>query len=309
MPDYTLQQLATYHNSRPRNHAEFRRRQNLVNNTPYYTTGHVIRHLKVIQMDNEYDWYSLFWEQDISPDLQIYALDSIRYAQGEINNDPGQMEISMMMERNFNRPGRHIAIIFVHLFPHQQFNDGHVVHIEFDEGSFIDRTIERLFDTQNGAVIAQATEYDMLKNIAREDEMLELLDLFLRDFNPMRFGFDGDDYFVDPEAPNIHVDHDFCLNQLECIMNGVPYGIQELIQELVPAIENEVAGADDEINQGFYNDEDDIIIINNDFINNNNNNIINNNDFINNNNDYLNNYIYNYIIEPNAAEPNYREQG
>jgi len=290
MPNYTRQQLATYRASLPLNHTEFRRRRNLVNNTPYYTTGHVIRHLKVIQMNNEYDWYSLFWQQDINPDLQTYALDSIRYAH------PGQMEVSMMMERDFYRPGRHIAIIFVHLFPHQQFHDGHVVHFEFDEGSFIDRTIERLFDTQNGAVIAQATEYDMLKNIAREDEMLELLDLFLSDFNPMRFGFDGDDYFVDPEAGNIHVAHDFCLNQLECIMNGVPYEIQAL----VPAIGNEVAGADDEINQGFLHDEDDIIIINNDFIYN--NNIINNND-------YLNNYIYNYMIEPNAAEPNYREQG
>ena len=293
MPNYTLQQLATYHNSLPHNHAEFRRRQNLVNNTPYYTTGPVIRHLKVIQMNNEYDWYSLFWQQDIDMDLQTYALDSIRYAQGEINDDSGQMEVSMMMERDFNRPGRHIAIIFVHLFPHQQFHDGHVVHIEFDEGSFIDRTIERLFDTQNGAVIAQATEYDMLKNIAREDEMLELLDLFLRDFNPMRFGFDGDDYFVDPEAGNIHVAHDFCLNQLECIMNGVPYEIQAP----VPAIGNEVAGADAEINQGFHHDEDDIIIINNDFIYN--NNIINNNNNII-NYDYLNQNIYNYEVDANS---------
>ncbi len=146
------------------------RRRDLVNNTQYYKTGHVIHHLKVIQINNMYDWQSLFGEQYLDSDLQTYALDSIRYVQGEIDYDPGQINVSMMMHRNFIRPGRHCANFIVHLNPHQQFYDGHVIDIEFDQDSLIDQTIKRLFDTCTRAVIAQATEYEIIKNIAREEE-------------------------------------------------------------------------------------------------------------------------------------------
>lgn len=277
MPNYTLQQLATLHNGLLHNHEEFRRRQNLVNNTPHFYSGDSMCHFKTIQMVDPYDFYALFG------DLQLqYPHQAIDFYQGDNDVDPGNLEISMMMERNFRAPGSHLAIFLIHLFPHRQFYDGHVIQMEFDEGSFQHQTIERLFDMRNHGVVEQATQYQILGYIADEDEMLNLLHRFLVGFNPMKFSFDGENYFVDPEAEDNHRPHACCDNEIERIMRG----FQEIDQ---------LAGADAEINQAFIENEEDIYIINNDFVFD--GNIINN--YI----QYINDYIY---PEP---EQNFRVQG
>lgn len=277
MPNYTLQQLATLHNGLHHNHEEFRRRQNLVNNTPYFYSGDSICHFKSIQMVDPYDFYALFGNFELP-----YALQSIDFFQGDNVEDPGDLEVSMMMERDFRAPGSHLAIFLIHLFPHRQFHDGHVIQMEFDEGSFQHQTIERLFDMRNHGVVEQATQYQILGYIADEDEMLDLLHRFLVGFNPMKFSFDGENYFVDPEAEDNHRPHACCDNEIERIMRG----FQEIDQ---------LAGADAEINQAFIENEEDIYIINNDFVFD--GNIINN--YI----QYINDYIY---PEP---EQNFRVQG
>jgi hypothetical protein len=243
MPNYTVQQLATLHNSLPPNHEEFRQRQNLVNNTPHFYSGNLMCHLKTIQMVDIYDFYALFGNFELP-----YALQAINFFQGDNDVDPGDLEISLMMERDFRAPGSHLAVFLIHLFPHRQFYDGHVFQMEFDEGSFQHQTIERLFDIRSHGIIEQATQYQILSYIAEEDEMLNLLHLFLVGFNPMKFSFDGENYFVDPEAENNHRPHACCDNEIERIMRG----FQEIDQ---------LAGADAEINQGFV-DEDDFIYIN-----------------------------------------------
>ena len=293
MPNYDLDLLATYHNSLPQNHAEFLRRQNLINNTRNYHTGHVIHHGLSIQMFDPYDWYALFGNEDLPPDLVSYAEESIRCFQ-DGTSDGGNLEVTLLMELNFIRPGRHLGIFLIHLTPHRQFYNGHVVQIEFDEGSFTHQMIERLFDIQTNAIVVQMSEYDVLKFLADEDEMLYLLDTFLYGFNPMRFGINDYGYIVDPEAGNIHPFHDCQVNELECIMRGLPYVIDRNrdIMMVLDAI-NAARFADDQNREAVpaHNavpaHDDDIIIINND-------NLINNDNYIIN----YDNYIINYIENP-----------
>lgn len=278
MPNYDLNQLATYYNSLPEHHQIFKRRVALVNNTLHYYTGDNYVHLRTIQMVNHHDLHDLFGNFVLD-----YANQSIDFFQGRDVPDPGDLEISMMMERDFRAPGNHLAVFIFYLFPHRQFYDGHVIQIEFDEGSIQHQTIERLFNTNTYAVVLQATQYQILSFLADEHEMLDLLHLFLVGFNPIKFSFDGTYYFVDPEAADNHREHNCCDNQMVAIMQGLPWHFPE------PAV-NEAAGADDEINQGFVDeDEDDIIIINH---------IIN---------DYNIRNITNYPA--NEPEPNFRVQG
>ena len=291
MPNYDLDQLATRHNSLPQNHAEFLRRQKLINNTQNYHTGNVIHHGRPIQMVDPYDWNALFGNVFLPADLVSYAEDSIRYAQDGIL-DGGQMEVTLLMERDFNGPGRHLGVFLIHLTPHRQFYNGHVVKIYFQENSIICHTIERLFDIQTKAIVVQMSEYDILKFLADEDEMLSLLDTFLHGFNPMRFGINDYGYIVDPEAENIHPFHDCQVNELECIMRGLPYVIDRNhdIMMVLDAI-NAARFADDQnravpAHNAVASHDDDIIIINND-------NLFNNDNLINNDN-----YIINYIENP-----------
>lgn len=276
---FNLKELATQHNSLPHHHKYFKERQKRINNTDYYYTGDNICHMKTIQMV-DFDEFEFLFGKNLN---LKYAYQAIEYFQNRDVPDPGQLEISMLMERNFRAPGIHLAILLIHLFPHRQFHDGHIVQIEFQEGSFIHQEIERLFDTETRAVIEQASQHKILSYIAEEDEMLDLLHRFLVGFNPMKFSFDGNKYFENPDAEDNHRPHPCCDNELEQIMNG----LQEIDQ---------IAGADAEVNQAFIEDEEEIEIINNDFIFD--RNIINND---------LNYYIYNYIYS--EPELNFRVQG
>jgi hypothetical protein len=152
-------------------------RMNEINNTPEYYTGNRIHHLRTIQMPSLELWNQLFQHEAVSPELREYSQASIRFAEDTTQTHlfAGQMEVSLILQENY-RPGVHVAIFIIQLAPHRQFYDGHVIQREFGEGGVTHQTINRMFNTDDRAVVSQATEYDILGYIADDDDMLYLLD-------------------------------------------------------------------------------------------------------------------------------------
>jgi hypothetical protein len=179
-------------------------RMNEINNTPEYYTGNRIHHLRTIQMHSFQLWNQLFQHEAVSPELREYSQASIRFAEDTTQTEvfAGQMEVSLILQENY-RPGIHVAIFIIQLFPHRQFYDGHVIQREFGEGSATHQTINRLFNTDDRAVVSQATEYDILGYIADDDDMLYLLDRCFMDpeFTTVQY------IYVMPPPPN-HDDDD-----------------------------------------------------------------------------------------------------
>lgn len=194
------------------------RRSGIINNTPGYYTGNRIHHLRSIQMHDPTDWNQLFGRETLNPLLREYAQASMEWINDETETVrfAGQMDVSLLLQENF-RPGVHVAVLFVHLSPHRHFHDGHVFQFEFGEGSQRHQTLCRLFDTNERAIVLQATEYQMLEYLADDDEALDLLhNCFLQpDFSSMRFRLvenSNDDqgiYVIDPTAADDHRWHDF----------------------------------------------------------------------------------------------------
>jgi hypothetical protein len=197
------------------------RRSSLINNTSGYYTGNRVHHLRSIQMHDPVVWTQLFGHENLNQSLREYAQASMNWVNDETNTllFAGQMDVSLLMQMNF-RPGVHVAILFIHLSPNRYFRDGHMVQFEFGEGSQRHQTLGRLFDTNEYAVVLQATEYQMLESLADDDEAMDLLhSCFLQpDFSSMRFTFvepdpnDIDDqgfYVVDPNAIDNHRWHYF----------------------------------------------------------------------------------------------------
>lgn len=205
---------------------EMRARRNAaINNTLNYHTGNRIHHLRTIQMNDPNRWNELFGREILNPALREYAQASMDWANDDTNTllFAGQMDVSLLMQENF-RPGVHIAIFFIYLGPHRHFHDGHVIQMEFGEGSHTHQTVVRMFDLSDRAIVLQATEYQMLSYLADDDEALDLLhSCFLQpDFAPMRFVFveptptndgeggdDGGYYIVNLNAGNNHMWHNF----------------------------------------------------------------------------------------------------
>ena len=197
------------------------RRQGVINeitDTTKYRTGLRIHHLRSIQMHNIDTWNMLFRNETIAPEFQAYVTGSLDFVRDETDavRFAGQMDVSLLMQENY-RERVHLAVFFVHLSPHREFHDGHMIQVEFGEGSHTHQTINRLFDTATNAVVSQATEYQMLNLLALDADASELLhSCFLNDFNPMRFSYvqwkndDADGhyinghYIVDPEANDVH---------------------------------------------------------------------------------------------------------
>ena len=197
------------------NEVERRRRlrSNAINNTPGYQTGLRIHHLRTIQVPYAEIWNELFRYEHLNPALREYAQASIAFAEDATNTllFAGQMDVSLIMQENY-RPGVHVAIFIIQLAPHRQFHDGHVIQREFSEGSVTHQTINRLFNTEDRAIVTQATEYSILEYLADDDEMLDLLHYCFMDpdFSTMRFSHEDEGhYVVDPDAPDIHHVHDF----------------------------------------------------------------------------------------------------
>ena len=209
---------------------EMRSRRNAaINNTPAYYTGNRIHHIRSIQMCRQDHWNELFGNENLNQSLLAYAQASLDYANDQTNTVlfAGQMEVSLLMQDNF-RPGVHVANFVVHLSPRRQFRDGHLVQMEFGEGSQTHQTISRMFDLNGentNAIVLQATEYQILGYLATDDDAMELLhSCFLQpDFAPMRFAFvepdpnHNDDYgyyIQNQNAGNNHRWHDFADVQL-----------------------------------------------------------------------------------------------
>ena len=204
---------------------EMRNRRNAaINNTPAYYTGNRIHHIRSIQMFRQDHWNELFGNENLNQSLLVYAQATLDYVADQTNTVlfAGQMEVSLLMQENF-RPGVHVANFVVHLSPHRHFRDGHLVQIEFGEGSQTHQTISRMFDLNGGyAIVQQATEYQILGYLATDDDAMELLhSCFLQpDFAPMRFAFvedqlnnyddyDYDYYIQNQNAGNDHRWHEF----------------------------------------------------------------------------------------------------
>jgi hypothetical protein len=194
------------------------RRDAIVNNTPWhYRTRNRVHHLRCIQMTNYDDWNALFGNHILNPSLRRYAEASIDRVQDETNtlDFAGQMEVSLLMQENYH-PGIHLALYFIHLTPHRHFYDGHMISVEFGDGSNTHQTIARLFDR---AIVQQATEYQMLSSLADDDDAMELLyTCFVPEFAPMRFSLvappnavDASDgyYVADPYGLDNHRWHEF----------------------------------------------------------------------------------------------------
>jgi hypothetical protein len=138
----------------------------------------------------------------------------------------GELEVSLLLEENANpaRPGTHRAVFLVSVTPHQQFETGHIIEVEYGEGSNTQEAINRLFNTELAeedglrAVVQQFTEYDILAFLADETQMMNLLyTYFLDGFNPMRF---VDEQNADP-ADAWRLRHE-CVNVVnEVLHNGI----------------------------------------------------------------------------------------
>ncbi len=175
-----------------------RERSQRINNTEGYYTGHQVHHIRSIQMYDYDDWTAIFGRENLNPVLREYAQASMEWSQDETCTRlyAGQMEVSLMMQENY-RPGIHVAVFIIHLTPHRSFQDGHVIQMEFGEGSATHQTINRLFDPNTRAVVLQATEYQILDYVADDNEALDLLYYcFLDGFNTTRFSY------VEPVSQN-----------------------------------------------------------------------------------------------------------
>ena len=202
------------------------RRSAAINNTPAYYTGDRVHHLRAIQMPEHELWDQLFGNEILNPSLVAYAQASLDAVNDQTNTlrFAGQMEVSLLMQENF-RPGVHVASFVVHMTPHRQFRDGHLIQMEFGEGSHTHHTVSRMFGLNDygNAIVLQATEYQILEYLADDDDAMELLhSCFLQpDFAPMRFTFvepvlpdnDNDDdygyYVQNQNAGNVHRWHEF----------------------------------------------------------------------------------------------------
>ncbi len=202
------------------------RRSAAINNTPAYYTGDRIHHIRSIQMQHYDLWNQLFGNERLHPSLMAYAQASVDAVNDQTNTlrFAGELEVSLLMQENF-RPGVHLACFVVHLTPHRQFRDGHLILMEFGDRSHTHQTVSQMFGLNNDdsrAIVLQATEYQILEYLAEDDDAMELLhSCFLQpDFAPMRFAFvvpvlhhDDDDqrgyYVQNRNAGNVHRWHDF----------------------------------------------------------------------------------------------------
>ena len=204
-----------------------RHRAAAINNTDGYRTGNRIHHIRSIQMHDPIVWNDLFGRENLNPALRHYAQASMDWANDETQTllFAGQMEVSLLMQENY-RPGVHVAIFFIHLTPNRRFRDGHMIQMEFGNGSHTHQTVCRIFDVGGRAIVLQATEYQMLGYLADNDEAMDLLhSCFLQpDFAPMRYTFvepdpnDADDngfYVNDQNALDNHRWHEFAGDQQE----------------------------------------------------------------------------------------------
>lgn len=152
-----------------------------INNTEQYFSGHHSHMCLTIQIESREDWADLVGHTILGADVHEYALQSIQYTEtrGAIPFS-GYLHVSLLMEEV--RPGIFGAILLIYKAPHQQFHDGHIIELEFGQGSFTHQTINRLF-SQDRAVVQFMTEYQLLGFLADQDECDMILGRFMGGFN------------------------------------------------------------------------------------------------------------------------------
>jgi hypothetical protein len=226
------------------------RRSAAINNTPAYYTGDRVHHLRTIQMPDHELWVQLFGNEILNPLLVNYAQASLDAVNDQTNTlrFAGQMEVSLLMQENF-RPGVHLASFVVHMTPHRQFRDGHLIQMEFGEGSHTHQTVSRIFGLNDygNAMVSQATEYQILEYLADDDDAMELLhSCFLQlDFAPMRFAFvepvhlndaDYDDYgyyVQNQNAGNNHRWHEIAGAAAVVRPNDIDYDVDYDVDDVI----------------------------------------------------------------------------
>jgi hypothetical protein len=172
----------------------FRDRLAMINNTDGYFTGNRVLDCRSIQMFDPEDWIALFGSNE---PLRPYMQRCMDYA-ADPHTAPyaGDLEVSLLLEENANpaQPGTHRAVFLVFVTPHRQFETGHIIEVEYGEGSRTQQAINRFFNTElaeedgRRAVVQQFTEYQILAFLADETQMFNLLyNYFLDGFNPMQF--------------------------------------------------------------------------------------------------------------------------
>ena len=193
-----LDARAAEHHANENVRAMFRARLATINNTNGYLTGNRVLDCRSIQMVDPADWIALFGANEPLKPYMQRCMDNAR--------DPrtapyaGELEVSLLLEENANpaRPGTHRAVFLVFVTPHRQFETGHIIEVEYGEGSNTQQAINRIFhvdaEEQTNAVAQQFTEYQLLAYLSDEQEMINLLyNYFLDGFNPMRFVHEQDD--------------------------------------------------------------------------------------------------------------------
>jgi hypothetical protein len=174
----------------------FRTRLAMINNTDGYFTGNRVLDCRSIQMFDPEDWVALFGPNE---PMRPYVQRCMEFATDDTRTVPyaGELEVSLLLEENAN-PAHprtpHRAVFLVSVTPHRQFETGHIIEVEYGEGSNTQEAINRIFNTdlaeEDGlrAIVQQFTEYQLLAYLADETQMMNLLyTYFLDGFNPMRF--------------------------------------------------------------------------------------------------------------------------
>ena len=216
----------------------FRERLATINNTDGYLTGNRVLDCRSIQMFDPEEWIDLFGPNE---PMRPYVQRCMEYHEDETCTVPyaGELEVSLLLEENANpaRPGTHRAVFIVHVKPHRQFDDGHIIEVEYGEGSSTQQAINRLFNTEvedgRCAIVEQFTEYQILAFLADEHQMTHLLyTYFLDGFNPMQF---VDERNADP-ADAWRLRHE-CVNVVNDVLHN---GIDPLTANpAVPAVPND----------------------------------------------------------------------
>jgi hypothetical protein len=205
----------------------FRARLATINNTDGYRTGNRVLDCRSIQMFDPEDWVALFGPNE---PMRPYVQRCMEFATDDTRTVPyaGELEVSLLLEENANpeQPRTpHRAVFLVSVTPHRQFETGHIIEVEYGEGSNTQEAINRIFNTELAeedglrAIVQQFTEYQLLAYLADETQMINLLyTYFLDGFNPMRFVNERD--LVDPDDA-WRLRHN-CVNVVNIVLhNGV----------------------------------------------------------------------------------------
>ena len=207
MHGYDYDDEAEYHN-RSLNIIEMKNaRQQPIDSLPDYNTGNRGHHLPTIQITSRHEWNKLNLTIDGQPNFIENLL-----GQNDSGHDNqfGELRISLIRREN-QQTGNHDAIFIIYSIPHYHGIDGHVVCINYADGSDIDLIISDFFDNRECCIVLEMSENQILNYFAKDTDALHILqEYFIDGFNSIRF---------DEEVPKmkliVHYDLDEIKNDVE----------------------------------------------------------------------------------------------